>query len=520
MTVLDFITLTRRHWRMLVLGVVVGLIMGAGYAFVVPKTYVASSTGFVALKGSVVFSGTDSATSRAKSYLPLLSSQAVRDKIAQDAKIDARNLGGTLSADVVPGGQMIEVKASSSNPSSALALANGALKALAGVITDIESSASGGTNGTLEVIPLQNAEAPTAPSSPNVKLALGIGAGGGLALAYLILLFRQLVDVRVRTTNELAELSGAGILGRLPRIGGKKDRGNSYAESLSGEAFRQIRTALRFANVDKPVRSILITSANPGEGKSTIAMSVARVFAESGQPTVVIDADLRRPVIADRFALDGHVGLSEVLSGQVPLADVVRQTDDPHLFVLPSGGLPPNPSEMLGSQSFASLIEELSSDYLVIVDSAPVVPVTDSLLITAAVDGVVLVASAGKTRKADVTAARELLGQVKARVLGVVLNMVQVKDLGGGYGYGKYRQYRAYVQSNPSVPVRRPVAPEAPAVASTQPAFHEVRQQTYGQLEFEEQTFDEHYGAPVYGDSGSGHAESAILRRARRTLSR
>lgn len=495
MTVLDFVTLTRRYWRMLVLGIALGLAVGGAYALIVPKTYVASSTGFVALKGATVFSGTDTATTRAKSYLPLLSSQAVRDKIAKDAGVSASDLGGSLSAEVVPGGQLIQVSASSHSPSAALALANGALKALASVITDIEATASDGSSGTLDVIPLQNASPPTEPASPNLKVALGAGAGGGLLLAYLVIFLRRALDVRVRTPEDLTELSGAGLLGRLPRIGGRKDKGSGYATNLSSEAFRQIRTALRFANVDKPVRSILVTSANPGEGKSTIATSVARVFAESGQLTIVIDADLRRPVLADRFGLDGSVGLSEVLSGQIALADAIRRTDDPQLFILPSGGIPPNPSEMLGSKALSSLVEELSHDYLVVIDSAPILPVTDSLLVSAAVDGVVLVGSAGKTRKADVTAARGLLEQATARMLGVVLNMVQMKEIGGGYRYGEYRQYRAYVEPNASAPAMRPVRQLSQRQPSVGDAQSSIRQTAHD-------------------------AEPAILRRARRTLSR
>ena len=147
--------------------------------------------------------------------------------------------------------------------------------------------------------------------------------------------------------------------------------------------------------------------------------------------------------MARNFGVDGTVGLSGVLSGQVPAASALQATDDPNLFVMPAGAIPPNPSEMLGSVALDSLLKEFRRDYFIILDAPPVLPVADATIVSTMVDGVVFVVAVGQTRKTEASAARKQLDQVKARTLGVVMNMVSLKD-DGGYGYGYYRQNRSY----------------------------------------------------------------------------
>lgn len=445
MTILDFLRLTRRHWMTLVIALIVGVLVGGGYGLFAPKTYKAGASGFVTVSGSNVFAGTEGVNNQVASYLPLLQSEPVIQRIAKDAGVDPKSLSGSLTASMAPNATLINVTATAGTPQTALTLANGSLAALAAVIEDVQSKA-GSTTGQITVIPMQSASAPTAPVSPNLKLSLGIGALAGLIIGYIIVFLRRGLDTKVRAGSELTELSGAGLLGRIPKLSTKTGNADDLVLSQAGEPLRQIRTGLRFASVDKRIRSMVITSANQSEGKSTVTAALARVIAEGGQRTLLIDGDLRRPTVERTFGIDGRVGLSEVLSGQVPLEDAVRPTEHPNLLVLPAGGTPPNPSEMLGSEAMRSLIGTLADDCLIIIDAPPVLPVTDALLISAATDGTIFVAASGKTRKTDVAAARDLLQQAKAHVIGVVLNLVPLRDSADGYSY--YRQYRSYYNSS------------------------------------------------------------------------
>ncbi|WP_259363534.1 polysaccharide biosynthesis tyrosine autokinase [Microbacterium esteraromaticum] len=425
--------------------IVLGALGGAAYGFLAPKSYQAQSTGFIATAGDAVIAGSDAAVARAGSYTPLIDSAQVREAIAKEAGVDVSDLSGALSADVVPGSTMIRVTATSSSPKAALELANGSLHALAAVVEEIEKAAGAVNAGGFTIVPMDNAAQPTSPVSPNLRLAVIAGAAAGLVLAYLVLFLRRALDVRVRADTDTRELMGAGVLARVPKMGRKgTPQGDSLTETVANEAFRQLRTSLRFANVDSEVRVVMVTSANQGEGKSMTASSLARVIAESGERTLIIDGDLRRPKVARNFGLEGTVGLSEVLSGQITVRDAVQSTDAAGLFALAAGGTPPNPSEMLGSSAFGNLIKELRKDFFIVIDAPPVLPVTDATVVSTMVDGVVFVLAVGQTRKTAGAVARAQLEQVNARVLGVVLNLVSLNGADGyGYGYG-YRQNRNY----------------------------------------------------------------------------
>ena len=469
MTVLDFFALTRRGWKVLLILVVAGVVAGAAWGFLTPKVYQAQSSGFIAAQGSAVIAGSDAATSKAGSYLALINSKQVHEAIVQDTQADPASLNGSLSANLASGSTLIQVTATSASPQAAQKLANGALHALAKVVGEIESKTQDTGNG-IQIVPMDDAVVPSAPVSPDLKLAIGIGAGVGLVLAYAWLFLRRALDVRVRVHTDIRELMGTGVLARVPKLGRKgTPEGDSRTETIANEAFRQLRTGLRFSSVDSEVRVVMITSASQGEGKSMTAASLARVIAESGQRTLLVDGDLRRPRVASNFGIDGTIGLSEVLSAQVPVRNVIQPTKDPNLFVLPSGGMPPNPSEMLGSVAMSNLLSDFRKDFFIIIDAPPVLPVTDATVVSTLVDGVVFVLAVGQTHRAAGAAARAQLDQVRARILGVVLNMVPLK--GGdsyGSGYGYYRQNNSYYLKTPKTKGEKRTA-KAPAVVPNVP---------------------------------------------------
>lgn len=211
----------------------------------------------------------------------------------------------------------------------------------------------------------------------------------------------------------------------------------SSPKSPIAEQFRTIRTNIQFTSVDEEVKTIIVTSAGPAEGKSTTTANLAVVFAQQGKRVLLIDADLRKPTVHYTFRKENHVGLSNVLTRQATLDEAVQTTSQDNLYVLPSGPIPPNPSELLGSKGMQSMLQLAKNEYdVIILDSPPVLVVTDAQVLSNITDGVVLVVSAGKTEVESAKKAKELLDSAKAKILGVVLNNKKVQDSQYYYYYG------------------------------------------------------------------------------------
>lgn len=211
-------------------------------------------------------------------------------------------------------------------------------------------------------------------------------------------------------------------------------------KSPGAEAYRVLRTNLQFMALDQQLRTILVTSSSPEEGKSLTSANLAIAFAQSGQQVLLVDADLRRPTVAKMFrASNGRwVGLTSVLAGSLALEDALTESGVPGLKLLPSGPIPPNPAEMVGSQRMEALLQELTSRFdLVLIDTPPVLAVTDACAMAPRVDGVLLVVRVNQVGHPQARRAKELLMAVKARILGVVLDGVERQD-GDGYGYYSY----------------------------------------------------------------------------------
>ncbi|MEW6046037.1 MAG: CpsD/CapB family tyrosine-protein kinase [Bacillota bacterium] len=209
--------------------------------------------------------------------------------------------------------------------------------------------------------------------------------------------------------------------------------------SLAAEAFRNLRTNLQYAAVGSKLRSIVVTAAGPDEGKSTITANLAVAVGQGGTRVIAVGADLRRPSLHRAFGLSHHAGLTSVLLGRLPLEEAVHHIERYQVDVLPSGPLPPNPAELLGSSQMGALLEELTRRWdLVLVDTPPVVALSDASLLAAKTDGVLLVVTANQTPREVVAAARRQLEQVGARIVGVVLNRVRPGEVGHYHYYYYY----------------------------------------------------------------------------------
>ena len=219
----------------------------------------------------------------------------------------------------------------------------------------------------------------------------------------------------------------------------------SHPRSMLSEAYRDLRTSLSFARLDQTVKSVLVTSAGPGEGKSTTVSNLAVTMAQAGHSVIVIDADLRRASIDRRFGLSNQFGLTNALFDPDNYHLYVRSTAVDKLRVLTSGPLPPNPSELLGSERMAGLLAELEERYdFVLFDTAPIGSVSDALVLSPRVDGVLLVVHAGGLPREVVRRVKGKLDQANAQILGVVLNKVDIEREQPYYYYYNYSSYYAY----------------------------------------------------------------------------
>lgn len=450
MTILDFLRMLRANLKLLLAGLIIGALLGFGYSLFQPRIYSSTSTGYVTVGESAgvgdVISGSSAAKDKASAYLALVKSSRVAEEIINlnpDLGLTPAQVSGALSASLENNSALIAVSAQADSPERAQALANSSLEAVAKVVNDLEGSS------TVRVIPLEDAPLSTSPISPNTKKLAAIGSVAGLGLVFAAIFLRRAVDTKLRTRNDATQATEAGVLGVLPESEELTEEKILLAKTdhVSQEAIRQMRTNLRFVNIDNPPKSFVVTSAEPGEGKSTVSTSIARALADANQPVILIDADLRRPTIAKKFKLDSKVGLTQVLAGQVELAEAVRQFEDTQLFILPAGRIPPNPAELLGSDKMRQLIKELAQEFTVVLDAPPVLPVTDAALLSTAVDGVVMVGSIGKTNKEHLAEATTSLKKVNARILGVVINRAPRTGLGNsyyGFAYSSNAGYTSY----------------------------------------------------------------------------
>jgi capsular exopolysaccharide synthesis family protein len=230
-------------------------------------------------------------------------------------------------------------------------------------------------------------------------------------------------------------------------------------QSPRAESFRALRTNLQFVGTHATTRSFLVTSAMPSEGKTTATANLAIALAESGTRVLLVDADLRRPRVADVMGIEGAVGLTDILIGRAEIDDVVQPWGRGGLDLLAAGSIPPNASELLGSEAMRALLDSLSSAYdVVLIDAPPLLPVTDAAVVSKLVSGVLVVAAANRTRGQQLSLALDSLDRIDSKVLGVILTMLPTKGV-DAYGYGSYG---AYYGRDRKVAARDEIAPPPP----------------------------------------------------------
>jgi len=317
-------------------------------------------------------------------------------------------------------------------------------------IKELEVTEGAGGAGGLTVSILETAKPNFVPVSPKPAQTMAIGLIVGIMMGLSGALLQDFLDQRLRSSDEISQLLDLPLLGTIPHMNGKftaPQRGQEVhlrTRSDVSEAYRTVRTAIYFGVPEDSGKTIVVTSPAPGDGKSTIASNISIAMAQAGRKVLLIDADCRRPTQHKSFSVEAEVGLSTVLLGRSPLPAALHSTSVQNLDILPCGPLPTNPAELLDSQAFIDLLKVLRPKYdKIIIDSPPVVPVTDSRIIAASCDVTILVLRAEKSTRKMAQYACDCLSAVGANVLGVVVNDVPRGQNGSyyyhGYGYGGYR---------------------------------------------------------------------------------
>jgi polysaccharide biosynthesis transport protein len=441
----DYIRIIRKRWRIIIAAMLVVLAGAALATALSPKVYEATTQLFVSTSGgndsSALLQGSSFTQQRVKSYADVITTPKVLDPVIAALKLNttAEKLATHVTATVPLDTVLIEVAVTDASPRVAAEVANSVGEQFTNTVADLESVADG-KSSPVKVTVVSVPTVPTAPISPKPTRNLALGVVLGLLLGLGLALLRDLLDTTIKGEKDCADVTDATVIGSIgfdPDAPKRPLIVQADPHSPRAEAFRTLRTNLQFVDAANHPRSIVFTSSLPSEGKTTTAANLAITMSASGARICVVEADLRRPRLLDYMGLDGSIGLTNVLIGQADLSDALQQFADGGLFVLGAGPVPPNPSELLGSAAMEKTLRELESQFdIVIIDTPPLLPVTDAAVLSTIVGGTVVVVGAGRINRESLARALQSLDAVKGRLLGIVVNMVPTK---GADAYSYYR---------------------------------------------------------------------------------
>lgn len=442
-----FLRILRLRWMTITAVIVLALLASIAITVTTTPLYKSSTRLFVSTyAGSSLmdtYQGNLLSQERVRSYTILLTGEALAQRTIDALHLDmsARALRQEVSARSKMGTVLIDVDVLDPSPVRARDIANTLSDQFVKMVRELETPGDGSLPDTRVVVE-QPAAIASSPAVPNLMRNLALGLFAGVLLGVACALGREVIDNTVKKHEDLESITGVAVVGDIPM-----DKARRGAPAISfgtensqiAESFRKMRTNLSFLSVDNPPRVIVVTSSIPNEGKSTTAVNIALALVEVDNNVLLVDGDMRRSIAHKHLNVDGAVGLSTVLSGAVSLSDALQETQFSGLTVLAAGATPPNPSELLASHAAKNLLEELRGKFdYVIVDSCPLLAVTDAALLAANADGALLLGRYGQTRRDQLKNATDALQNVGAALLGSVFVMTPPRSrsaYGGAYYY-------------------------------------------------------------------------------------
>jgi len=444
MNIREILRALRGTWWLPVLGMLLGGLVAVGITLSTTPVYTSHTQLFVSTTDSSttsdVYQGNQFAEKRIASYAELLTSRelAARVQAAMNLSVTPDQLASKIAANPVAGTVVLDVSVTDESAQLAQRMADGVANEFIAAVEELETPA-GSAASPVKVTVFGAADLPGEPSSPRPALNVAIGALLGLLVGAATSIIRAKLDRSVKDPDEAAELAGAPVIAVILRDDALRNqhRIDPHSTSRSAEAYRQLQTNLQFLDVDAPPRVLMVSSAVPAEGKTTVAVNLALSLAHAGQRVAIIEADLRRPRVTSYLGLIAGAGLTNVLTGQARIEDVEQPYGDGNLVVIGAGPVAPNPAQLLASGTMGALLEALGKKYdYVILDAPPLLPVADATGLAVLADGVLLSVRHGGTTKEQLAKTRTTLDRVGARTVGTVLNIVPVRDeVSSTYGY-------------------------------------------------------------------------------------
>lgn len=469
----DYLEVLRRRWVSVIIVALTTVATAAALTLAMTPQYSAKTRLFFSVESNGgtltdLVQGSSFAEKQMTSYAEVARSPLVLDPVIDrlDLETTSAGLAAALSATIPPDTVILEIAAVDPDAGRAAAIANAVGEEVAQTARDLSPDRKDGTKAVQATI-LAPALVPSSPSSPNVVRNLVLGAALGLLLGLGVALLRHVLDTRVRGEQDVREVTDRPLLGAVGFDAKVPDHPVILRDEPLGaaaEAIRRLRTNFQFLDLGDRPRSIVITSSVPGEGKSTTSVNLAVALADAGTRVILVDADLRRPSVANSLGLEGSVGLTTVLIGRAELDDVIQHWESTSLDILPSGRIPPNPSELLGSSAMERLLDELTARYdVVLLDTPPLLPVTDAAVLSNLTGGSMLVVGADRVHRPQLREAIASLTTAGAHLHGVVLNRIARQEA----GYYTYDSGYAPT-SEPAKDATIAVA-SSPVVATTRP---------------------------------------------------
>jgi len=445
----DYLRILHKNWILIVALSLLGIAAASTVSIVATPKYVSSTELYVSVRSGVdsatseLVQGTSFARQAVTSYVSIVNSARVLEPVIDDLGLDvtSQQLAARVTAASPLNTVLIQISVTDDDPVMAANIANSVGENFIDVVVNALEKPEGGGASMVKIETVEPALPAAKPASPNVPLNLVLGLLVGLAVGIGTAVLRTVLDTRIHSSHDVELVTDKPLLGGISFDPDAQKRPlvvHVDPRSPRAESFRTLRTNLQFLNVDSGPRSFVVTSSVPGEGKSTTAANLAISLAETGARVALVDGDLRLPRLAQYMGIEGAVGLTDVLIGRAQLSDVLQKWGRAQLYVLPSGRIPPNPSELLGSGNMKRLLLSLTTDFsYVIIDSPPLLLVTDAAVVSKLADGAILVAASGRTKRAELAAAVRALDHIGSKLLGVVITMLPTKGP-DAYGYGTY----------------------------------------------------------------------------------
>lgn len=473
----SYLEILRRRWILILAVGLSALAVAAVVTLSMTPRYTATTRLFFGVEGSGsatdLAQGSTFAEKQMTSYAEVATSPLVLNSVIGQLNltVTADELAGFVTATVPSDTVILEVSVSATDAAQAARIGNAVGAELSEVAAGLSPERADGTQA-VRATTLAPAVVSTRPSSPSIPQNLALGLVVGLLLGVGIAVLLQLMDTKIRSDQDVRALTDQPLLGAIAFDDAVPAHPVMVADqplSAPSEAIRRLRTNLQFVGVASGSKSVVITSSIPGEGKSTTAINLGVSLAEAGSRVMLVDADLRRPSVADYLGLEGRAGLTSVLIGRADVEDVIQPWRKSGLDVLTSGQVPPNPSELLGSPAMVDLLAKLEASYdVVLLDTPPLLPVTDAAILTKLAGGALLIVGADRIHRAQLVESLEMLETADARLHGLVLNKIARRDA-NAYGYkgGYYgsKPVEEDLQTNSST-VTSPKQPGRPSALS------------------------------------------------------